>query len=56
MAQRLIHIFAHARAPYRFELEQDIYSGPRGTNGLQTIQNIYVRTRPRIFLQLRKTF
>jgi hypothetical protein len=42
--------------PYRFELEQDIYSGPRGANGLQTLQNIYVRTRPRIYIQLRKTF
>jgi outer membrane receptor protein involved in Fe transport len=42
--------------PYRFELEQDIYSGPRGSNGLQTIQNVYSRTRPRLFVQLRKTF
>ena len=42
--------------PYRFEQEQDIYSGPRNTNGLATIQDVFTRTRPRIFFQLRKTF
>lgn len=42
--------------PYRFELEQDIYSGPRNSNGLQTIQDVFTRTRPRLFVQLRKTF
>ena len=42
--------------PYRFELEQDIYSGPRNSNGLQTVQDVFTRTRPRLFVQLRKTF
>jgi outer membrane receptor protein involved in Fe transport len=42
--------------PYRFELEQDIYGGPRNTSGLQTLQDVFLRTRPRIFFQIRKTF
>ena len=42
--------------PYRFEQEQDIYSGPRNTNGLQTVQDVFTRTRPRITFQVRKTF
>lgn len=42
--------------PYRFEQEQDIYSGPRNTSGLETVQEIYSRTRPTILFQVRKTF
>jgi hypothetical protein len=42
--------------PYRFELEQDIYTGPRNSGSLARIQDVLIRTRPRLFVQLRKTF
>ena len=42
--------------PYRFELEQDIYSGPRSLSSLSRVQDVLLRTRPRLFVQLRKTF
>ncbi len=42
--------------PYRFEQSQDIYAGPRNTSALTTVQDVMLRTRPRIFVQLRKTF
>ncbi len=41
--------------PYRFEQEQDIYSGPRNTSPPTSIQDVELRTRPRLFVQLRKT-
>ncbi|MDB5733812.1 MAG: TonB-dependent receptor [Alphaproteobacteria bacterium] len=41
--------------PYRFELEQDIYAGPRNLSPLSRIQDAQLRTRPRLFVQLRKT-
>jgi hypothetical protein len=43
-------------SPYRFELEQDIYAGPRNLSPLSRIQDVVTRTRPRLFVQLRKTF
>jgi outer membrane receptor protein involved in Fe transport len=42
--------------PYRFELEQDNYSGPRNVAPPPTVQDVFTRTQPRIYLQLRKTF
>lgn len=42
--------------PYRFELEQDIYSGPRSLPSPARVQDVFLRTRPRLFVQLRKTF
>jgi len=42
--------------PYRFEQRQDIYAGPRGGAPLDSVQDVYIRTRPRLQLQLRKTF
>lgn len=41
--------------PYRFQLEQELYSGPR-SGPPSAIQEFYSRTRPRLYLQLRKTF
>jgi hypothetical protein len=42
--------------PYRFELEQDKYAGPRNIASLASVQDVFLRTRPRLFVQLRKTF
>jgi hypothetical protein len=42
--------------PYRFELRQDLYSGPRDVSPLASVQDVFTRTRPKLFLQLRKTF
>jgi hypothetical protein len=42
--------------PYRFELRQDNYAGPRNLAPLMTVQDVFLRTRPRLFVQLRKTF
>jgi len=42
--------------PYRFELEQDNYSGPRNVAPPPTVQDVFTRTQPRLYLQLRKTF
>ncbi len=42
--------------PYRFELEQEIYSGPRNSASLTRVQDVLLRTRPRLFVQVRKTF
>ena len=42
--------------PYRFEQELINYAGPRNLNSLASIQDVAIRTRTRVFLQLRKTF
>jgi len=42
--------------PYRFELQQDIFAGPRNSAALAQVQDVVTRTRPRLFVQLRKTF
>jgi hypothetical protein len=42
--------------PYRFEQRQDNFAGPRDTAALAQIQDAFARTRPRLFVQLRKTF
>ncbi len=42
--------------PYRFELEQFKFAGPRNIAPPPTIQDVFTRTQPRIYLQLRKTF
>jgi len=42
--------------PYRFELRQDIYAGPRGIAPLARVQDVFTRTRPRLGIELRKTF
>jgi len=42
--------------PYRFGNEQINYAGPRNLNTLASIQDVAIRTRPRLFIQLRKTF
>lgn len=42
--------------PYRFQQEQDNYSGPRNVAPPPTVQDVFTRTQPRIYLQLRKTF
>jgi hypothetical protein len=41
--------------PYRFELRQDIYSGPRGTSPLARVQDVNLRTRPRLGIELSQT-
>ena len=42
--------------PYRFEQELINYDGPRDTGAISSIQDVSVRTRPRLYVQLRKTF
>jgi hypothetical protein len=42
--------------PYRFELRQTIYAGGRGTAPLARVQDVFLRTRPRWGIELRKTF
>jgi hypothetical protein len=42
--------------PYRLQLDQYNYPGPRNLGGQPTIQSVYIRTQPRFFLQMRKTF
>ncbi|MBW8709437.1 MAG: TonB-dependent receptor [Alphaproteobacteria bacterium] len=42
--------------PYRFGNEQINYAGPRNLDRLASIQDVAIRTRPRVFVQLRKTF
>lgn len=41
--------------PYRLQVEQDNYPGPRNLGGLPTVQDAYYRTEPRIYLQIRST-
>jgi len=42
--------------PYRFEIEQRNFAGPRNVAPAPTIQDEFIRTQPRFYLQLRKTF
>ena len=42
--------------PYRFELEQQIYPGPRNLTALSRVQDVQSRTRPRLLVQVRKSF
>jgi hypothetical protein len=42
--------------PYRFELEQNYFSGPRDSGSLALIQHGVSRTRPQLFIELRKSF
>ncbi len=42
-------------ASYRFELEQFNFSGPRNVAPPPTVQDVFSRTQPRFYLQLRKT-
>ncbi len=42
--------------PYRFGNEQINYAGPRNLGTLASIQDVAIRTRPRLYVQLRKTF
>ena len=39
--------------PYRLEQEQINYSGPRSLGGVATVQDVFLRTRPRLYVQLR---
>jgi hypothetical protein len=43
-------------ASYRFELEQINFPGPRNLSGPSSVQDVFDRTQPRIYLNLRKTF
>jgi len=43
-------------ASYRFEIEQFNFIGPRNLGPPASIQDEFVRTQPRIYLNLRKTF
>lgn len=42
--------------PYRFENEQRFYLGRRSLTAAPTVQDAIVRTQPRFYLQVRKTF
>jgi hypothetical protein len=42
--------------PYRFEQRQNNFAGPRDSAALAQVQDAFARTRPRLFVQLRKTF
>jgi len=41
---------------YRFELEQINFPGPRNLSPPSSIQDVFDRTQPRFYIQLRKTF
>jgi hypothetical protein len=47
---------ANNAIPYRFELKQNNYAGPRAAAALAGVQDAFSRTRPKLFVQLRKTF
>ncbi|MBW8869558.1 MAG: TonB-dependent receptor, partial [Acidobacteriales bacterium] len=51
-----LRIEANNVIPYRFEQRQDIYPGGRNAAALAQIQDDFSRTRPKLFVQLRKTF
>jgi outer membrane receptor protein involved in Fe transport len=40
---------------YRLEVEQRNFVGPRTLNGKPTVQDVFARTQPRFYLQVRKT-
>jgi hypothetical protein len=42
--------------PYRFEIEQRNFNGPRTVGAQPVIQDRFARTQPRFYIQLRKTF
>lgn len=42
--------------PYRFEMKQFNYPGPRNLGGAPTVRDEFIRTQPRIYLNLRKSF
>jgi hypothetical protein len=42
--------------PYRFEMKQFNYPGSRGLGLPPTVQDEFIRTQPRIYLNVRKTF
>ena len=52
----MITLGADNFASYRFEIEQFNYAGPRNLVPLSSIQDVFIHTQPRIYLQLRKTF
>ena len=42
---------------YRLEVEQINFTGPRTPGGQpSSIQDVFARTQPRVYLQIRKTF
>ena len=43
-------------ASYRLEVEQINFPGPRNLSPPSSIQDVFARTQPRIYLQVRKTF
>jgi len=51
-----ITIGADNFAGYRFELEQINFPGPRNLSPPSSIQDVFDRTQPRFYIQLRKTF
>jgi len=51
-----ITIGADNFAGYRFELEQINFPGPRNLSPPGSIQDVFDRTQPRFYIQLRKTF
>jgi hypothetical protein len=51
-----ITIGADNFAGYRFELEQINFPGPRNLSPPSAIQDVFDRTQPRFYIQLRKTF
>jgi hypothetical protein len=42
--------------PYRFEMKQFNYPGPRNLGGAPTVRDEFIRTQPRIYLNVRKSF
>jgi len=51
-----ITLSANNFIPYRFEIEQRNFSGPRTVGALPVIQDRFARTQPRFYIQVRKTF
>lgn len=42
--------------PYRFEMKQFNYPGARNLGGMPTVRDEFIRTQPRIYLNVRKSF
>jgi len=42
--------------PYRFEMKQFNYPGPRNLGGAPTVRDEFIRTQPRFYLNVRKSF
>jgi hypothetical protein len=51
-----IKLSAENFIPYRFEIEQRNFSGPRTVGAQPVIQDRFARTQPRFSIQVRKTF